>query len=81
MAIDATTEFQKIVHAKSRSARRNVTEGILRQQIRHVSQKGLKCAGGVVIEDPILTPGELPRHQLVLGATKRMKGVGYAESA
>ena len=35
----------------------------------------------VVIEDPILTPGELSCYQFVLGATKRMKGMGYPESA
>jgi hypothetical protein len=81
VAIDATAEFQKIIHAKSGSASRNAPEGIVRQQTRHVGQKGLKRASGVVIEDPILTPGELPRHQLVLGAAKRMKEMGYAESA
>ena len=81
MPVDETAEFQKIIGAKRRSASRDVTEGILRRQIRHVAQKGLKRAGLVVVEDSILTPVEFPRHQLVLGATQRMKGVRYSEPA
>jgi hypothetical protein len=79
--IDETPKFQKIVCAKRGSAGRDLLEGVLRRQISHVAQKRLKLAGLVVIEDPILTPSELPRHQFVLGATKRMKGMGYSEPA
>ena len=81
MPVDETTEFQKIICAKRRSASRDVPEGILGRQIRHVAQKRLKRAGLVVVEDSILTPGEFPRHQFVLGATKRMKGMGDPEPA
>ena len=81
MPVDETAEFQKIIGAKRRSASRDVTEGILRRQIRHVAQKGLERAGPVVVEDSILAPVEFPRHQLVLGATQRMKGVRYSEPA
>jgi len=37
MPVDETAEFQKIIGAKRRSASRDVTEGILRRQIRHVA--------------------------------------------
>ena len=79
--VQQTPEFQKIVHTKRRSASGDVIEGILRHQIRHVAQKRLERAGLVVVEDPILTPGEFPRHQLVLGATEWVKWMDYVEPA
>jgi hypothetical protein len=79
--IDETTEFQKVIYSEWGSAGRNVSKGILRRQVRHVAQKGLERAGLVVVEDPVLTPGEPPRHQLILGATERMEGMRYAEPA
>ena len=79
--VQQTPELQKIVRTKRRSASGDVIEGILRHQIRHVAQKRLERAGLVVVEDPILTPGEFPRHQLVLGALEWVKWMDYAELA
>ncbi len=56
-------------------------EPILGDYVRYVGPQRLKIPTGVVIEDPILTPVELAHHQFVLGATQRMKRVGYAKSA
>ena len=56
-------------------------KGVLCQQVRHVRQEGLQPTGSVVIEDPILTPGELPCHQFVLRAPERVKGMSYAKPA
>ena len=79
ISIDETKEVQKIIDTKRGSARRDAREGILRHHVRHVAQKRLKRTGLVVIEDSILTPVESPRHQLVLGAAKRMKRMRYSE--
>jgi hypothetical protein len=79
ISIDETKQFQKIIDTKRGSARRDVREGILRHHVRHVAQKRLKRTGRVVVEDSILTPVESPRHQLVLGAAKRMKRMRYSE--
>ena len=79
--VQETPELQKIVHPKRRSASGDVIEGILRHQIRHVAQKRLERTGFVVVEDPILTPVQFPRHQLVLGATEWVKWMDYAEPA
>jgi len=49
--------------------------------VRHSGEQRLKLSAWVVIEDSILTPGELPCHQFVLGATKWMKRMVNAESA
>jgi hypothetical protein len=74
-------ELQEIVHTKCRPASGDAIEGILRHHVRHIGQQGLKLAARVVIEDAVLTPGEFPRHQFVLGATQWVKGMGYAEPA
>src|SRR5207247_5675451 len=79
ISIDETKEVQKIIDTKRGSARRDAREGILRHHVRHVTQKRLKRTGRVVVEDSILTPVESPRHQLVLGAAKRMKRMRYSE--
>lgn len=79
MSIDETPEFQKILCAERGSPGRDERESILWQQVRHVTLKGLQIAGLVVVKDSILTPGDFPRYQLVLGAMQRMKGVGYTE--
>ena len=79
--VEKAPEFQKVVNTKRGAASGDAIEGIFRDHVRHVGQQRLKLPAWVVIEDPILTPGEFPRHQFVLGTTKRMKGMGYAESA
>ena len=79
--VEKAPEFQKIVHTKRRPASGNAMEVIFRYHVRHIGQQGLKLAARVVIEDAVLTPGEFPRHQLVLGATQWVKGMGYAEPA
>jgi hypothetical protein len=57
-----------------------VIERVCRDHVCHIGQQGLKLPACVVIEDPILTPGELPSHQFVLDPMKRMKRMGYVES-
>ena len=80
-SINKMTEFQKVVCAKWRSTRRNVAEGILQHQVRHVAEKGLERAGLVVVEDSVLTPCEFTCHEFVFGATERMEGGRYPEPA
>jgi hypothetical protein len=80
-SIQKAPEFQKIVYTEGRSTRGDASESVLRQQIRHVAQKGLQLAGLIVVEDSILAPVEFTCHQLVFGSTERMKGMGYAEPA
>jgi hypothetical protein len=79
--VEQVPELQQIVHAKGGPASRDAMEGVCRHHVRHIGQQGLQLPVRVVIEDPILTPGELPRHQLVLGTTKRVKRMADAESA
>lgn len=79
--VEEAPELQKIVHPKRGSASGDAIESILRHDVRYVGQQGFKLPARVVVEDPILTPAQFPRHQLVLGATVWMEGMGYAESA
>jgi hypothetical protein len=80
-SVEKAPQFQKIVHAKRRSASGHAIKGVCRRHVRHIGQQGLELPAWTVVEDPILTPGELPRYQFVFGATKWMKGMGYTESS
>jgi hypothetical protein len=66
-------QFQQIIDPKCRSTCGDAIEGVPLNNVCHVGHEGFKPAAGVVIKDPVLAPGELPRHQLVLGAAEGMK--------
>jgi hypothetical protein len=70
---EETSQFQQIIDPKCRSTCRDAIEGVSLNNVCHVGHQGFKPAAGVVIEDPVLAPGELPRHQLVLRTAKRME--------
>ena len=78
--VEKVPEFQEIVHSKRRPVGGDALERILRDYVGHVGQQRLKLPARVVIEHPILTPGELPRNQFVLSTAKRMKRMGYPKS-
>jgi len=79
--VEEAPKLQKIIHTKRRAAGGHAMKILCWDYVRHIGQQRLKFSAWVVIEDPILTPGELPCHQFVLGTTKWMKGMVDAESA
>ena len=79
--VEQAAQFKEIVYTKCRPAIGDAIESIRRDHVRHIGHQGLKVSTWVVKEDPILTPRQLPCHQFVLGTSKWMKGMGYAESA
>ena len=79
--VKKTPQLQKVIHAECRSASGDFLESICRDHVRHARQQRLEVPARVVIKNPILAPVKLPRYQFELGATKRMEGMGDAESA
>jgi hypothetical protein len=79
--VEEAPKLQKIIHTKCRAAGGHAMKIVCGDYVRHVGQQGLKFPACVVIEDSILTPGEFPGDQFILGPTKRMKGMCNAESA
>ena len=80
MLFEEASQFQQIVDPKCRSTCGDAIEGVTLNNVCHVGHQGFKPAAVIVVEDPILAPGELSRHQLVLRATKRMEWVRDPES-
>jgi hypothetical protein len=70
---EEASQFQQIIDPKCRSTCGDAIEGVSLNHVCHVGHEGFKPAAGVVIEDPVLAPGELPRHQLVLGTAEGME--------
>jgi len=70
---EEAAQRQEIIDPKCRSARRDAIKGVSLNNVCHVGHQGFKLAAGVVIEDPVLAPGEFPGHQLVLRTAKGME--------
>ena len=56
--VDKTTQIQEIVHSKRGPPLRGAIERILRDPVRHIGQQGLKSLAWVVVEHPVLDPGQ-----------------------
>jgi hypothetical protein len=79
MRIEPGPQFQQVVDAEGRPARRGSGERVRRHEIGQVGGQGQQVALGIAIEDPVLTPVLPTGDQRVLGTAERVEGMDDPE--